>query len=257
MRTKRRLATVALVVLFFFAAQGVTPVAAQDWMIYVTDKDVTTVGGLVAEGARVVKHTDGNWYAATATGTADTTRQVPGGAVTVDFIDTIDEQNEHYSFHIGANNTALLAPGWNGGIAVGIGNTSLGERALAVGRDSQALEYEAVAVGVGNTSLGWRSLAAGARAQALGKRSVSLGAETVAGGVGGTSVDDGQVAIGDRAEATGPIGSIAIGGRVPKATGRSAIAIGGSAKAYSDVSIALGPSTVAGESSRPYDTRYA
>ncbi|MGE8645658.1 ESPR-type extended signal peptide-containing protein [Acinetobacter vivianii] len=148
-------------------------------------------------------------------------------------------------FAIAQGNTATVAEGATGGIAMGNAATTKGVRGIAIGSGTGGANYDATTAANAD---GADSVAIGTGAKGTGDGSTAVGRQTVASGESSTAMGDkakaegnGDVAIGANAYAKGPnnLSATAVG-RNSHAEGEDALAVGNSAKATANYAGAVG-----------------
>ncbi len=123
-----------------------------------------------------------------------------------------------------------------GSVIGGYGNTASGDYSTAMGRETNATEFNSFAMGRGTTASGGRSVASGYGSTASGSASFAMGAHTLASGAS-------SVTMGNYTTASG-YGSTAIGSYTT-ASGFYSIAVGRETTASGDTSAATGYLTIA------------
>ncbi|ENU94106.1 hypothetical protein F971_00364, partial [Acinetobacter vivianii] len=148
-------------------------------------------------------------------------------------------------FAIAQGNTATVAAGATGGIAMGNAATTKGVRGIAIGSGTGGANYDATTAANAD---GADSVAIGTGAKGTGDGSTAVGRQAIASGESSTAMGDkakaegnGDVAIGTNAYAKGPnnLSATAVG-RNSHAEGEDALAVGNSAKATANYAGAFG-----------------
>ncbi|WP_265936681.1 ESPR-type extended signal peptide-containing protein, partial [Acinetobacter sp. BIGb0102] len=148
-------------------------------------------------------------------------------------------------FAIAQGNTATVAQGATGGIAMGNAATTKGVRGIAIGSGTGGANYDATtaanADGADSVAIGTGAKGTGAGSTAVGRRTVASGDSSTAMGDEATAEGNGDVAIGRNAYAKGSNNASATAvGRGARAEGEESLALGNTAKATANFASAVG-----------------
>jgi autotransporter adhesin len=152
-------------------------------------------------------------------------------------------------FAIAQGNTATVAQGATGGIAMGNAATTKGVRGIAIGSGTGGANYDATtaanADGTDSVAIGTGAKGVGASSTAVGRQTAASGDSSAAFGDQAKADNNGDLALGANAQATGVTRdgftySAAAVGRNALAQGEDALAVGNTAKATANYAGAVG-----------------